>query len=348
MVRLSFNKASIQRYIITKQPAEIIVTSGNAIIKYTDETISNGSCIICSEKFCSKYSEDELTTSSFLSFPHNTSNRVCPTSAISFSINDGRAIISSEKCIGCGLCINRCPTAAISFDMESGKAVVTFDDSILSSVNEEEQKAFIASIEKVGRTVSSDEIKPVFFDKFEKALITMSKQISDLSEIVVRNTLINMGIPCNVNAAGNNHIRTEFFGEKDGQFIIGESDIVNNDTLAIPRRILDDMAVLIGRYNFDKEKVVALSVINGLPNKRTDYYEVVFDINNILGIQIHTVTYHILWLLNYLNARLDINDFRSFVVNKDSQNLLPAIEAHINAIRCIDGCCDGYNYRPEK
>ena len=348
MVRLSYNTSFTKRYVVKKQAEEIIIDSDNSKIKFIDGSTSIGSCIICADKFCAKYKAAELSTPTFQSFPHNTSDRVCPTEAISFSSIDGRAVISSEKCIGCGLCVHRCPTAAIHLDTHSGKASVTFDASILSESGVEEQKLFIESAIQLKRKVSSKRIPASFFSNYEALLVSSSKRTQDLSEIVVRNTLLNMGIHCNINAVGNNHIRTEFFGEEGGMVIMGESDIVNSDTLAIPRRILDDMAVLTGRYDVPKEKIVSLSVINGLPNKRTDYYEVVYDVSNILGIQINTVTYHILWLLNYMNQKLRIEDFKSFIIDKDRQNLLPALANHIPAITSIDSCCEGFNYKPEK
>lgn len=348
MIRLSYNTATNKRFITAKVPVEKKITSEGTSLKYTDDTTSNGTCIVCKSNRCAKYQPSELFSSTFKAFPHNTSDRVCPTNAISFSSVYGRAIISSEKCIGCGLCLHRCPTAAISFDFKTGKASVNFDEAIVCESSIESQEQFIASIMPIETKVCLNKIPDSFFVSYESLLISTSKKISDLSEVVVRNTLANMGIHCNVNAAGNNHIRTEFFGEKDSLFIIGESDIVNSDTLAIPRRILDDVAMLIGRYNIDKDKIVPLSVINGLPNKRTDYYEVVYDVCNILGIQICTITYHILWLLNFTNVGLSISDFKSFIVDKNNQNLLPAVRIHIPHISSIDSCVNGYNYKPEK
>ena len=157
---------------------------------------------------------------------------------------------------------------------------------------------------------------------------------SDISEIIVRNTLLNLGCKCNVNAQGNQHSRTEFFAEVDNAIIIGESEITSTDTLSVNRRILDDMAVLVSRYGFSKDCIVPLSVINGLPNKRTDYYEVVKDIKNVLGIQISTVTYHILFMLHLYQVELSKGVLEKFVIDKDHLSLVePTSEVIKNLLK---------------
>lgn len=348
MIRLSYNTSTIKRFITVKNPVEKIISKFGTSLKYGDGTVSAGTCIVCNSKYCARYQATELYTPTFRAFPHNTNDRVCPTNAISSSLVDGRAIISSEDCIGCGLCLHRCPTAAISFNFRTGKASVNFDETILKESDIETQSQYITLANSTNCRIDIGKIPVSFFNSYESLLLSASKKYSDISEIVVRNTLLNMGIPCNVNAAGNNHIRTEFFGEEDGNIIMGESDIKNSDTLAIPRRILDDVAVLVSRYGMDKDKIVPLSVINGLPNKRTDYYEVVYDVCQILGIQIYTITYHILWLLNFYNIEFSISNFKSFIIDKNNQDLLPALEMHIQSIASIDGCCNGCNYKPNK
>ena len=157
-----------------------------------------------------------------------------------------------------------------------------------------------------------------------------------------------MGIPCNTNAAGNNHNRTEFFGQQGDMIVIGESNSSESDTLSVLRRILDDEAVMISRYHKDIHSILPLSVINGFPNKRTDYYEVIHDIKVVLGIQISTITFHILFVLNLFDVKLSIQDFATFLIDTSHQELLYSVKQFVPAIENIDENYNGISYHPIK
>ena len=251
-------------------------------------------------------------------------------------------------CIACGLCIQRCPTAAIQFNITTRQCVVNVDTEIVQPCTEAEQKASIEAIKTCPHSYSFKSIPDSFSELYQEAIHSASKKIADVSEIIVRNTLINMGIPCNTNAAGNNHNRTEFFGQKGETIIIGESNSSDTDTLSVTRRILDDVAVMVSRYGIDIHNILPLSVINGFPNKRTDYYEVVHDIKSVLKFQISTLTFHVLFILNLFGIKLDIHDFRAFIIDNSHQDLLPAVRRIIPNIEAIDKSSGGVNYRPIK
>ena len=164
----------------------------------------------------------------------------------------------------------------------------------------------------------------------------------------VQITLSNIGYKCATKPAGNNHIRTEFFGEKNSSILIGESEIYQ-DTLSVCRRILDDLSVLISRNGFNKQDIIPLAVINDLPNRRTDFYEVVSDINNILGIQISTITYHILFMIQIFQIKINEDDLRKFVVNRENFSLIDSVKQYLESVVEIDKALnDEGNYIPQK
>lgn len=250
-----------------------------------------GACCGCGSKACSAYADEELHSETFSVFPKNTSKRVCPTDAITFK--NGYAIIDDNFCIKCGLCIHRCPYAAIQFSIQNNSCTVNQEKGkSFVKCSEATQNQNVLALQRKTKEILYDDIPIFFAETLSKKLEIFSNRFPDLSEIVVRNTLLNLGICCNTNVAGNNHIRIEFFAECDNHYIIGESQISNSDTLSVTRRILDDLAVLIGRYHFGQENIVPLAVVNGFPNKRTDFYEVIEDIRNVLGIQVMTLSYH--------------------------------------------------------
>ena len=47
----------------------------------------------------------------------------CPTSAI--TIEDGEAVIETEKCVGCGACVTVCPEKAIKLERDLGPVIKT-------------------------------------------------------------------------------------------------------------------------------------------------------------------------------------------------------------------------------
>ena len=350
MRRLSINssKESQRVFRLNIIPKALVFGNSGSFMENYDGTKYRGSCIGCDNAPCMEYADEELFTPIFQAFPHNTSKRVCPTHAI---INDSESryvTITPDACIACGLCIQRCPTAAIQFDFALGKCIVNNNTAIIQTCTKSEQKAFIEQAKSSPRIFSFSMIPANFSERYQESIRNASKKIADISEIIVRNTLVNMGIPCNINASGNNHNRTEFFGQEGDFVIIGESNSSESDSLSVSRRILDDVAVMVSRYGIDIQKILSLSVINGFPNKRTDYYEVVHDIHSILGIRICTVTFHILFILNLFGIRLCVEDFAEFYIDNTHQDLLPAVNKIIPNIGTIDKNSEGISYHPIK
>lgn len=286
-----------------------------------DDGEFSGCCCNCKEKFCLEYSSHELHSDFFNSFPHNTSRRVCPTDAISNS--NENIIITQSKCIGCGICISRCPFSAFAFDEETGKCFVQNNDSKIpdSLVEQEKQIKDFRSLQSYSKY---DSVTIPFIE--DKALRLING--TDAPEIIVRNFLVNLGFTANSNAQGNQHNRIEFFALVDDKYLIGECE-TGNDVLSVSRRILDDLAVLVSRHSVNLEDIIPLAVINRLPNKRTDYYEVIEDVNKVLGIQINTITYACLFFLNLFNIRLSIEDFKLFILNRQSSELNSILERFI-------------------
>ena len=336
------NRFSVQ----TKCIDAIIIKDGFSGFEINHKPFK-GACCGCTSKTCASYSEEEIYSEIFSAFPKNPSKRVCPTDAITFK--NGYAYIDSNLCIKCGLCVHRCPYAAIQFSLENNTCSInTARNSIFIKQSEIEQTKDILDLKTKPRKILIDNIPFTFADTLSKKLETYSNRYPDLSEIVVRNTLLNLGICCNTNAEGNNHNRIEFFAECEDYFIIGESQISNADTLSVTRRILDDLAVLISRYQFEKDKLIPLAVVNGFPNKRTDFYEVIEDINNVIKVQVVTLSYHALFVLNLFKPHISVRHFKSFVINRTKDSLLSPMKRIIEKLEDIDENTNGIHYTPIK
>lgn len=343
------NNSELKSFSLSYSPEALVYNNDGSYISADGHHCEIGICIACTKKYCIEISEDELETDLFNSFPHNTSRRVCPTKAISFDKSIGSAIINADLCIACGLCVHRCPTAAIQFDFTKNSCYINTEGESKIPCKTDYQETFIESINTIPHQVHYNHIPVSFGEKYQSDITHYSGKNPDICEIIIRNTLINMGIPCNVTATGNNHIRVEFFGRQGSYIIIGEStNSKESEILTVLRRILDDEAVMIGRYGAKKETIIPLAVLNGLPNKRTDYYEEVNDIKQVLDIQVNTITFYVLFLLNLFNIKMNIVDFGSFIINKDLQDLEPYVENYINNIRTIDKNIGSSNYTPVK
>lgn len=334
-----------QSYKLDFHPGAILYTDGFSGFEVHREKV-RGTCVKCVQQYCRQYQRSELYSTRFSTFPKNSSPRVCPVDAISVG-SDGYSTIDAKKCISCGLCLHRCPFAAIQFNPSKTECWINHDDTHLTeSFSQQDLLDQVNELRSLNKTVRFSKISYHVANKFSDTL--SDSAIKDISEIIVRNALTNIGCKCNTKAPGNNHNRIEFFAESHNQIIIGESASKNQDTLSITRRILDDLAVLSSRHKIQLNDIVPLAVINGLPNKRTDYYEVIEDIENVLGIRVSTITYHILLILNLYNIPINANSISSFYLNRRQDSLLNSMKRLIPEIASLDQNINDSYYTPVK
>lgn len=328
MKKLSIKSAdSTTRYILPiSTKGRIYKNSFSGFQLESGRTIS-GCCCNCKDKPCLKYKNAEFFSAFFNSFPHNSSSRVCPVDALEFENNSMK--IDSNKCIGCAICLFRCPYSAIAYDADNGKCFIQQNDiKIHETITKQEQQIELFSL--LPKTIEYEYILQPFISE---ASLNISN-VPDFSDIIVRNYLINMNLHCNSYAKGNQHNRISFFAENDNLYIIGENE-TSNDTLSVSRRLLDDLAVLVSRYSTPTDKITPLAVLNRLPNKRTDYYEVIEDIKKVLNIQISTITFSGLFILNLFNIQLSIEDFKQFILDKSNLSIVPYLQKYIPKISCL-------------
>ena len=77
------------------------------------QTIST--CLRCKDPKCKTYLDDEFSLTLLQDFPSDTKSDTCCVDAIKWDLFDSVPHIEEEKCIGCGVCIERCPVGAIFF-----------------------------------------------------------------------------------------------------------------------------------------------------------------------------------------------------------------------------------------
>jgi len=87
-----------------------------------------------------------------------------------------------------------------------------------------------------------------------------------------------------------------------------EIEIPSSAILDAPRNLLDDYAVLKARKGEITSNIIPLVICWDLPNKRTDYWNVISDIKEILGIEIKTVSIMALAVHYWIKTPLNLLD----------------------------------------
>lgn len=88
--------------------------------------------------------------------------------------------------------------------------------------------------------------------------------------------------------------------------VVTEVEIPSTAILDAPRNLLDDYAVIHSRKGEDTSNIVPLVICWDLPNKRTDYWNVITDINCILNIKIKTISILALAFYYWTKTTLDL------------------------------------------
>jgi Fe-S-cluster-containing hydrogenase component 2 len=265
---------------------------------------------------------------SFQEFSYETNNSVCPVDAI--SVGADSIHINETNCIGCGLCVSRCPFGAIHF--ERGKATLNRGNSHpllmvkldVTSENLEKQRRFLKNMIPSYRSgcmrIENDEVMTDIYERIKH--LSQSQQ-----NIMVRNLLIELGCQAALSRQGNVYSRMDGFYENSRQMGVLEIE-TGSEMLDVSRALLDDAAVVNARYAISLGDDHPLAVVLSLPNKRTDYWQVVKDINVVVDLKISTLTFGAL-LLFLWNCE-DVSEFDKFYVDVDDYSIRENVEQELN------------------
>lgn len=122
---------------------------------------------------------------------------------------------------------------------------------------------------------------------------------------------------------GDVNERFDLLLEAENSKIVVEVEIPSLAVLDAPRDLLDDIAVMVNRRNENKENIKGLVLCWDLPNNRTDYWNVINDINNVLGIKIYTINVISLLILYWTNNSFDLND--NYFLNAETKDFINII-----------------------
>lgn len=128
------------------------------------------------------------------------------------------------------------------------------------------------------------------------------KKLNDRKRLeIVKDLLDKFGIKTSLKRIGDINMRIDAQGKFNQNKIIFSIEF-GNDSLSIPRKLLEGFAVTHNRYKINKKKLIPIAILSTLPNKRSEYYRVIDDINKVLKIKIFTLPLDVLEkLVSYKN-----------------------------------------------
>ena len=288
--------------------------TGRTCVVLHDNRTGKGSCLGCGHAPCMEKHPSELSLPGALEdYPGDPSLDVCPSRAIEWDGPNIVATILSSDCIGCGLCISRCPYGAISLDSGATANVATDDpDSLLK---------LAAFSGEHASPIRSGLIAPLD----APAAAAMRESVGILSDtraaLLIRNLLNEIGMNARVRRRGDTNMRIDAVGySRSERPFVAEIEL-SGAVIESPRALLEDVAILHARYGYAVADIDPVSVILSLPNLRSEYYQVIRDIESVLGLRCRTITVGALVALLWTNSRLDGFKGDSFLVGKSTIDL---------------------------
>jgi ferredoxin len=326
------NDFTIENIIITNQGKNYVETDVN--------TRSATACVNCDEKYCFQFESERIETDILEGFPYNNDKRVCPSNAVDANGVDGPTI-DAEACIGCGLCVHRCIYGGITFNNETGEVKVVKENTgiyeDISDVNDRRRITTKDVFKDLSKISEIERITVEETSRLQSGFRKSSIRNGDVELILLRNYLLILGVSNKVAAKGNVDTRIDLLGLMDRKVLPGESELLGSDTLGLPRRILEDYAILHSRHKIEKQNILPLLFIATFPRKRSDFYEVITDIEIVTGLKIKTIPLHLLYLHMWFNKKLTLEGLDSLqTINKTNLTLMNLVDAGFPDLEEID------------
>lgn len=137
---------------------------------------------------------------------------------------------------------------------------------------------------------------------------------------IIERLILSLGGKIRFPRVGDNNERFDAFIEFEDYYSIVEIEIPSTTILEAPRNLLDDYAVAISRNKINDKPIVPLVICWDVPNRRTDYWNVIYDINKILNLKIKTISIPALALHYWSNTFLDLQSHYFLDINNQSMN----------------------------
>lgn len=294
-------------------------------VRFANGKEAFGSCLRCLDTPCATFSDDEVIPSNFEQFPADRNSEVCAAGAIIKADGGGAPTINGERCILCGVCSSRCPVGAIRLVPGQGAIIDDAPNEAFVEIAQPDLKQIDAirhlfeGLHKEGpQLIESDAIVDEVFSRLGRAWTRVGDRFPNM---LARNLLIGAGVGAAVGRKGNNHMRMDIILSPPGvERGVAEVEFGQDAVLDAPRDIMDALAVLVSRYEWSLDSTTALVVSDVLPNRRSEYWHIIQDIENVFGVQIGTVTIFALMLFNWNRWILDLSEAQVFFADRETDS----------------------------
>ena len=296
------------------------------VVELEEGIKGRGSCLGCHDAPCMTMAAEDLALPEVLrEFPGDPSRDVCPTGAIAWNASGEAAEVNDDACIGCGLCVARCPYGAISLTREGVAVVESGDpDGLTEAADRASSSAGHVRTQRLGR------IGPIRFPAVQRMPDAIEGLTSHVGNRFIRNLLIECGIQCRIRRPGDTNVRMDgVLATNEGRLGVLEIEL-GSAVLESPRELLEDVAVLRGRYGVEVGSIDPVSVIMRLPNARSEYFRVISDIGQVLNLRCRTVTVGALLAVLWQFERIGEFTGDLFVTSPDYTDLLNGMRYHLS------------------
>ena len=271
------------------------------------------------------FGEDEVISASLPEFPADRNPSTCPSGAITRTNGDTPSI-DPAACMLCGVCASRCPAGAIRMiphaviDDTARPAFPETDDNAVADV----ALAAVTSVPRSGEFLTESD--SVADDLRSRMLAAWYRNGDRFPDLLARNLLIAAGCGAAMRRKGDVFARMDIvLGSPWPEFGCAEAEFGDEAILDAPRDILDDIAVSVGRLGRNPLSLSALVVTDVLPNWRSEYWRIIKDIRQVVGVKIGTVTVLALCLLVWRGRKMSDLPHGLFHVDIDTPSYREAV-----------------------
>lgn len=298
--------------------------------------ICRSSCLGCLSPACMRFAQEELRLSDdqLSEFPADASDAVCPMNAIIWERDAQTPTVVADRCINCGICARRCPIGAIYSDGKTAIIHCGEPEVIFTPLTSTYSKMHNEQLDILSRTIHAGRFVVPDEDAIDNLYNRLIEQATDAQfpNIIIRNLFLVQGNQCIIRRRGDVYFRIDAIAKIPNRSAILITEVeFHKDSLESPRAILDDIAVLSSRYGINKLAFMPFIVSLEFPNVRSEYWRVIKDIKDVLGVRIHSLTLGALCMMAWSFIAIPIGAC-DFYADIDS----PSISTQIGLVCKLD------------
>lgn len=309
--------------------------AGAPVIEFSDGSAGPAACLRCVDSPCMRYTPSELQIPNVGSFPADGTTDVCVTGSLRWPDGQAAPVIDGSLCISCGVCVLRCPVGALSLGA-AGAVLADADtpqfERLVTAMSETEaqtERRRFAAVTHDGQMLDeSDNLLEQAYSALFRLLPSLPARVPTL---LTRNLLLAVGYKAAMRRLGDVNVRMDLVIWESPTGKIGTVEVEFNQAALIdtPRNIIDNLAVLIARYRVPVDRASGLVVALSLPNQRSEFWQVMEDLRQVLQVRTSVLTVGVLMFFVWSRRTLDLALDGSFETGPGSYSIRKGAEGKL-------------------